>query len=204
MKNKCGFLFHMLLYSVTIMIITLITGCSTSTSEQNIELALKSAVPYYRDNAIRITITATTDLNAYHNQANSCSLYFIQAQNREVLDKLIARRQLLQEMFNGDQRIKGVLQIDEHTMMPGEKVHFNLARVEDARYLAIIAGYYPFPGPDYSVVTGFPISLHKNGYFISNYTATFSPLLINLKLGKVNIVKKELSQTDGKRLETKI
>lgn len=169
----------------------LVSGCSLSPSPAELKSAFENAIPDYADEGIRLSVSATTDLNAYHHQPNSCSLFVIQSENRGVLDKLIADSSLLQEIFNGESKAQGILQINQLTLMPGQMVFTSLPRAERARFVAAVAGYYPSPGPDSSFIFAFPQKLLKNGYFLPDYSAIYQPVTITLKLGRLNVVQAE-------------
>lgn len=183
------FKFPFYLSVLTTLLSMLTGGCTQSPSTVELKSAFENAIPYYSDDAINLFVTTSVDLNSYHNQPNSCSLLIIQSDNRGVLDTLISDADLLQGVFNGEQKSPGVLQINRYFLMPGEIIRITLPRVERAQYVAVIAGYYPSPGPEYSFVSPIPLKLNTKGWFFPDYYAEYQPLHIYLKLGRLNVTQ---------------
>ncbi|MGV3344536.1 type VI secretion lipoprotein TssJ [Enterobacteriaceae bacterium LUAb1] len=177
-----------------LLLLTLvISGCAQTPAKEELQAAFDNAQPFYADDAITLTINTTADLNSYHHQPNSCSLFVIQAEERTILDNLIADTTILQGLFNGEQRASGVLQVNQFTLMPGQQYFSTLPRADRAKYIALIAGYYPSPGPDYSFVISLPIKLSRQGFIFPDYSAAYEPLNITLKLGRLNVLQAEFT-----------
>lgn len=191
MQRLYYFFSHFYFQIIFVLLMMLISGCSFSPSPTEIKSAFDNATPYYDDDAIKLVVTATADLNSYHQQPNSCSLFVIQSEVRNQLDTLISDPVLLQGLFSGEQKASGILQINQYILMPGEAMSTTLPRAERAQYVAVIAGYYPSPGPDYSFVSAFPLKLIKHGWLFPDYSAEYQPQTISLKLGRLNVIQAE-------------
>lgn len=168
----------------------IINGCASPTNDV-LQNAFDNAMPLYADDALKFDIKTTADLNSYHQQANSCTVFIVQAQEREILDKLISNVNLLQGLINGEQKEHGVLQLDKITLMPQQHVQFTLPRITRSRFVAIIPGYYPAPNSDISFVIELPLKLHKQGWMFPDYTAEYIPLSVTMTLGRLNVIQEE-------------
>lgn len=178
--------------NIIISMIFLTTGCTLLTpSSEKLKNIFDYTTSNYAEHALNLNISTTPDLNSYHNQSNSCSLFVIQSEDRAVLSKLINDTNMLQHLFNGEQKVNDVLQINQFTLMPNRIFSSTLPRAERAKYIAILAGYYPAPGPDYSFVVELPMKLQKQGLLFPDYSANYEPLDITLKLGRLNFIQAE-------------
>lgn len=189
MKRHHSFLSFFYCPALVVSLAILMSGCSLSPSPSELKSAFDNNQADYSDDGIRLSISTTTDLNAYHHQPNSCSLFVIQSENRGALDRLIADSVLLQQIFNGENKAQGILKINQYTLMPGQTFSTSLPRAERARFVAVIAGYYPSPGPDSSFISAFPQKLIKTGFLFPEYSAEYQPQTITLKLGRLNVVQ---------------
>lgn len=191
--------------AIIVSLVMLMSGCSLSPSPSELKSAFDNALPDYSDDGIQLSVSTTSDLNAYHHQPNSCSLFVIQSENRGALDRLIADSTLLQTIFNGENKAQGILQMNQYTLMPGQTVSTSLPRAERARFVAVIAGYYPSPGPDSSFISAFPQKLIKTGFFFPEYSAEYEQQTITLRLGRLNVVRADFKpQGDQYMLMKKI
>lgn len=191
MQRRHSFISFFYSPAVAISLTMLMSGCSLSPSPAELKSAFDNVIPSYADDGIKLSVTTTTDLNAYHHLPNSCSLFVIQSENRGALDRLIADTVLLQGIFNGENKAQGILQINQYALMPGQTVATSLPRAERAKFVAVIAGYYPSPGPDSSFISAFPQKLIKTGLLFHDYSAEYQPQTITLKLGRLNVVQAE-------------
>lgn len=188
-KKKCLSASVMLSTKVSLLVLlSIASGCATP-SRELLQNAFNNAEPFYADNALKFDLKTTADLNAYHQQAESCTVFIIQAQERGVLDKLILDASLLQDLINGEQKVQGVLQLNKVTLMPQQDVQFSVSRAERAKFVAIIPGYYPAPNPNYSFVVELPLKLHKHGWLFPEYIAAYEPLSVTMKLGRLNVIQ---------------
>ncbi|MCW7762724.1 type VI secretion lipoprotein TssJ [Photorhabdus luminescens] len=175
-------------------VILLINGCSHSISNDEKRLqAIEQAKPVYASNAIRLKITAVPQLNVFNNMSNSCTILIVQAEKREQLDKLLANSALLRNLFAGTGATEQILQLDNYVMMPGQSVSLHIDRAEQARYIALIAGYYPAPDSTHTRVLSLPLRLEQHGWWNSSWNAEFIPMSINLTLGRYAITRSDFS-----------
>ncbi|NHB91182.1 type VI secretion lipoprotein TssJ [Photorhabdus cinerea] len=190
MKNKMNF-YNVIKRSFSVLlIILLISGCSDSISNNEKRLqAIEQARPVYANNAIRLKMMADPQLNVFNNMPNSCTILIAQAEKREQLDKLLANPTLLRNLFAGTGATENILQLDNYVMMPGQSVSLHIDRAEQARYVALIAGYYPAPGSTHVRVLSLPLRLEQSGWWNKSWSAEFVPMNIDLMLGRYAITR---------------
>ncbi|OCQ51984.1 Type VI secretion lipoprotein [Photorhabdus australis subsp. thailandensis] len=194
MKNKMNF-YNIIKRSFSVLlIILLISGCSDSISNNEKRLqAIEQARPIYASNAIRLKMTADPQLNVFNNMPNSCTILIAQAEKREQLDKLLANPTLLRNLFAGTGATENILQLDNYVMMPGQSVSLHIDRAEQARYIVLIAGYYPAPGSAHVRVLSLPLRLEQSGWWNKSWRAEFVPMNIDLMLGRYAITRSHVS-----------
>lgn len=170
-----------------------ITGCSSPSINEERQRAIETARAIYASNAIRLRIAAEPQVNAFNNMANSCTVIIVQAQNREWLDKLMANPVLLRNLFSGAGAAEGLLQLDSYVMMPGQTVSLHIDRAQQARYVAVIAGYYPAPDNTDTRIYPLPLSLSQEGWLHTHWRAKYIPMCVTLTLGRQTIVNSGVS-----------
>ncbi|EEC7796050.1 type VI secretion lipoprotein TssJ, partial [Escherichia coli] len=60
-------------------------------------------------------------------------------------------------------------------------------RSEGAKYVGIIAGYYPFPGKQHMVLLDIPVNVIEDGWWNKSLHASLSPLFKKISMGKESI-----------------
>lgn len=177
---------------ILLTLLLVISGCSSPAKNEQRQQAIDAARAIYANNAIRLEIISEPQMNAFNDLANSVTVIIAQVQSREQLDKLMANPVLLRSLFSGTGVTEGLLQLDSYVMMPGQSVSLHIDRVEQAHYVAVIAGYYPAPDPTHSRIYPFPISLTQEGQWHKRWLAEYIPVRISLTLGRQTIVRSEV------------
>lgn len=185
-------------FSVLILLLPfVISGCSSPSENEQRKQAIESAQAVYANGAIQLKLKAEPMLNAFNDTANSCTVVIVQSKQRAQLDKLLNNPTLLRTVFNGNGVSEGLLQIDSYTMMPGQTVALHIDRVEESRYIAVIAGYYPAPDKNHTRVYSLPLSVTQQGWFNKSWTAQYVPARIALTLGRNAIVQSGISAVNA-------
>lgn len=174
-------------------LVLVMSGCSSPSKNEQRQQAIDVARAIYASNAIRLTLTAEPQMNAFNNMANSSTIIIAQASNREQLDKMMANPALLRNLFSGTGVAEGVLQLDSYVMMPGQSVSLHIDRAEQARYVSIIAGYYPAPDMAHTRIYPLPLSLTTEGWWHKRWLAKYIPIRVALTLGRQTIVRSQVS-----------
>ncbi len=178
---------HLCLIS-TIMVLN---GCSrdmatTASTEQQ---ALNEVLAPYAQAAITVNITATPDLNAWNDIANSCSLLVIQAQKSSSLSNVLANPAQLKTLFSGAGSEDEILKVDRYPVMPGQRTTLHIDRTENTRYVAIVAGYYPFPKKQHMAIVSIPVITASEGWWDKKWSAEMVTLVLNVTLGSQSITQ---------------
>lgn len=185
--------------SVFILLMLLfISGCSSSPNKVRREQAIESARAVYAGGAIQINLNAEPMMNAFNNTASSCKVVIIQSHDRQNLNDLLKNPASLHMIFSGASVREGILQVDNYTLMPGQSVSLHIDRVENSRYVAIVAGYYPAPDKNHSRIYSLPISVTQQGWLNQSWTAQYLPARISITLGRNAIVQSNIAPRSAK------
>ncbi|ELK1221650.1 type VI secretion lipoprotein TssJ, partial [Escherichia coli] len=89
--------------------------------------------------------------------------------------------------FIGVGKADGILKIDKYIAMPGQDITLHLDRSEGAKYVGIIAGYYPFPGKQHMLLLDIPVDVTEQGWWKKSLHTSLSPLFKKISMGKESI-----------------
>jgi type VI secretion system VasD/TssJ family lipoprotein len=169
----------------------LLGGCQYSPLLNNDE-AQATKIPVaasFSPNAISIEIQADPDLNVLHGMANSCSLLVLQSATDGTLNKLLASPDALKSLFNDAGAQNEILKVDKYAAMPGQVATLHIDRSENARYVAIVAGYYPFPQLQQMRLVAIPTKLVSNHWWQFSNLRQLASLTLKIRLGKSGITR---------------
>lgn len=136
--------------------------------------------------AITLNMVATPDLNTVNGLANSCTVLILQASTRSEFDDLIKDPERMKQLFLSAGGDKKQLSLDRYVMMPGQHSVLHIDRAERARYIAVLAGYYPEPGEEQTAILAVPVEVVKKGMWpwSNRWHASLSPLNASFTLGR--------------------
>lgn len=178
------------MYFAILLMATLINGCTTNTEMASTEQqAIKNIEMPFSEGAISLDIRTDPDLNAWHNVANSCTVLIIQAQNKSTLSKLLSDPFALKGLFSGAGAQDDILKVDRYAAMPGQRTTLHIDRSENTRFVAIVAGYYPFPQKQHMVLIAIPVSSKSQGWWHPVWQAQLTPLSLLVRLGREAITE---------------
>lgn len=159
----------------------LLTGCAPKQSE------LPPAAAPFASAAITLKLNARPDLNLVNGLANSCTLLLLQGTDEASLKKTLASPAALKAFFAGtgaDGEASGaVLAVDRYVMMPGQSTVLHIDRVMDARYVALVAGYYPFPSDRQMRIVAVPVEQFSRGWWRPERRQRLKPLVLSAVFG---------------------
>jgi len=174
--------------SLLLLALSQLNGCATSTdkviSEQQ---AIAQVAAPFAQAAVTLDIQADPDLNALHGMANSCTLLIVQAEKSATLNQLLSNPLALKKLFSAAGAQQEILKVDRYSAMPGQSVTLHIDRSENSRYLAIVAGYYPFPQPQHMKLVAVPVETSSQGWWQKTWQAQLAPLSLSLRLGSDSI-----------------
>lgn len=167
---------------------SLLVGCSASPSAITTPAeAISQVTAPFAEGAITLNIQTDPDLNALQGIANSCTLLVVQAEQSSTLNKLLSTPTALKSLFSAAGAQDDILKVDRYAAMPGQSTTLHIDRSEKARYIAIIAGYYPFPQKQHMVLIAIPVTTTSQGWWHPTWSASLSPLTLTLHLGSNSI-----------------
>lgn len=171
-------------------LITLVSGCSSVNSALggNTTKEAKAEVSWdYARDAIQIELDSGTDLNDYFSQPHTVVLGVFQlADTKAFIATLKDIDKLKQVLANGNPD-KDVLQLDRYVVSPDKHTILTLDRVQDARYIGLVAGYYHFSPDDAAKLFRIPLNIDSSGMISTSYTAQPAQLALKLQLGRQRI-----------------
>lgn len=162
-----------------------LSGCSTDTSGHN-GAEPQVAAPFAQS-AITLEIQTDPDLNALHGSANSCTLLVIQAPQAATLNHLLSNPVTLRNLFSAAGAQDEILKVDRYPAMPGQISTLHIDRSENARYIAVVAGYYPFPQQQHMALVAIPVIKPGLTGLLTGRNARLEPLALRLRLGSTGI-----------------
>jgi len=167
---------------------TLLSSCvanpSMVTSEKK---AIDQMAAPFAQGAITLEVQTDPDLNALHGIANSCTLLVVQTQKISTLNKLLSSPFALKSLFSGAGAQEGILKVDRYPAMPGQRTTLHIDRSENSRYIAIVAGYYPFPQKQHMVLVAVPVASQSRGWWRPEWHAELTSISLKLRLGSNSI-----------------
>lgn len=171
---------------------TLLFGCSGDQDSKKVsaeQQAVDQVTAPFAQGAITLNITAEPGLNSWNEIANSCTLLVIQAQKARSLNKILSNPAQLKSLFSGAGAEDDILKVDRYAAMPGQRTTLHIDRSENTRKVAIVAGYYPFPEKQHMAMVSIPVTLNSTGWWTKTWTATLSPLTLDVTLGSQSITQ---------------
>lgn len=169
---------------------TVLMGCAADPSAiSTAEQAASQVSAPYAEGAITLNVVTDPDLNALQGIANSSTLLVIQAQKTETLNKLLSSPAALKNLFSAAGAQDEILKVDRYAAMPGQSTTLHIDRSENTRYVAVVAGYYPFPQKQHMVLFAVPVTTLNKGWWRPTWSAELSPVKVNLRLGSDSIIE---------------
>lgn len=176
-----------------VILALLLTGCSHQDPKLR-QQAIDGVAQPFAKSAITIRLSAQPNLNMWNGLANSSSILVIQSGNAATLDKLLNNPVLLKAMFAGTGSEGDILQTDRYVVMPGQQNILHIDRAENTRYIAVVAGYFPFPDSRHIARFTIPMTLATHGWQNTIWAAQLVPLSADVTLGQESIVAHKQDQ----------
>lgn len=173
---------------VLVLTTLLLSGCTADPAAFSSEKqAIDQVAAPFSQGTITLEIQTDPDLNALHGIANSCTLLIIQAQKTSTLNKLLSSPFALKNLFSAAGAQDDILKVDRYPAMPGQSTTLHIDRGENTRYIAIVAGYYPFPQKQHMALVAIPVESESSGWWHKTWSAQLLPLSLKLRLGSNSI-----------------
>ncbi|MFX2610784.1 type VI secretion system lipoprotein TssJ [Enterobacter mori] len=174
----------------TVLAAALLIGCAGETPSAITEQqAIDQVAAPFAPGGITVELQTDTDLNALNEIANSCTVLVIQAQKATTLNSVLSNPFALKSLFTAAGAQDDILKVDRYAAMPGQISTLHIDRSENTRYIAVVAGYYPFPQKQHMSLVAIPVTTVNSGWWSPDWSAHLSPLTLRMRLGSDSITQ---------------
>lgn len=178
------------LYGVLLLLLSGLTGCGlTGPSNAEKQDKVKAEVKWpFAKNGIMIELASDLDLNYYSGQAHTLVLGILQLDDEKTFPKLLTKPADLMKSLTSGNLPAGVLQLDRYVLSPDTRLLLEVDRVQDAKFVGIVAGYYQFDAARSVRYFRIPLNMKSSGLITKDYKAEPAVLALRLGLGAQRIV----------------
>ncbi|WP_176461096.1 type VI secretion system lipoprotein TssJ [Janthinobacterium sp. PC23-8] len=152
------------------------------------EQAFTEVVWDYAKEGIVLDATAQLQLNTYQGEPHTLLLGVYQMADSAVFQKLIADPAALAQSLGGTPGNDVFLQYSHYVVEPGQHVILMIDRVQKARFVGVVAGYYDMLGPASARLFEVPVTYASKGMLSSTWSVVPKPLTVRMTLGPNAIV----------------
>lgn len=180
---------HLLLLALAGALL-LVQGCSSVNSALggNTQKEAQAEVSWdYARNAIQIELASDDNLNAYFNQPHTLVMGVFQLEDPKAFQKMLGDAGKLKTMLASGDAGQDVVQFDRYVVSPGKHTILDIDRVQGARYVGIVAGYYDFDPLVSARLFRIPLNIQTSGLVSTTYTARPAHLALRIQLGRTRI-----------------
>lgn len=180
----------LLLFSLT-GLLAFVQGCSSVNSAMggNTQKEAKAEVSWdFKRNGIQIELVAASDMNAYFNQPHTLVLGVFQLEDSKAFIQLLNDKKTLVSMLASGNPGKDILHMDRYVVSPDKRTILDIDRVQSAKFVGIVAGYYNFDPPAASRLFRIPLNIQTEGLISTTYKAEPANLALRLYLGRQHIL----------------
>ena len=170
-----------------------LAGCgATGSSKEEKQDKAKAEVKWpYAKNAIMIELASDVDLNFYANRSHTIVLGVLQFDDEKAFPKLLTQPADIIKALSTGTLPTGVLQLDRYVVSPDARLLLEIDRVQDAKFVGIVAGYYQFDASRSARYFRIPLTMQSSGVITKDYKAEPAVLALRLALGSQRIVNAE-------------
>lgn len=174
-----------------LLLFALLQGCSAVNSAMggNSQKEAKADVSWdYAPKAIQIELASDEQLNAYSGQAHTVVLAVFQLEDAKAFTQLLGDAAGLKAMLASGDAASGIIQMDRYVVSPGKRTLLDIDRLQDTKFVGIVAGYYDFDPVAGARLFRIPLNIDSSGLISTTYTAQPAHLALRLQLGRSRIV----------------
>ncbi|WP_269497576.1 type VI secretion system lipoprotein TssJ [Castellaniella sp. S9] len=165
-------------------------GCSSVNSAMggNTQKEAKAEVSWdFARDAIQIELASDDNLNAYFDQPHTLVMGVFQLEDAKAFTKLLGDAGQLKTILATGDAGQDVIQLDRYVVSPGKHTILDIDRVQDAKFVGIVAGYYHFDPTASSRLFRIPLNIETSGLVSTTYKAQPAHLALRLQLGRTRI-----------------
>jgi type VI secretion system VasD/TssJ family lipoprotein len=190
MSAQLGWGVRRCVFGSLLMGVLVLAGCGvTGPSKEEKQDKAKADVTWpYATNGIMIELVTDIDLNFYANRAHTLVLGVLQFEDPKAFPKLLTEpTELVKSLTKGNLPL-GALQLDRYVISPDSRLLLEIDRVQDAKYVGVVAGYYQFDSSRSARYFRIPLNMQSSGMISKDYKAEPAVLALRLSLGSQRIV----------------
>lgn len=186
-------------YAVLSLIVAMLAGCGASgaSKDEKQDKAKATVKLPYAKNGIMIELASDMNLNFYANSAHTLVLGVLQLGDEKTFPKLLTQPAALMKAMSSGNLPSDVLQLDRYVVSPDARILLEVDRVQDARFVGIVAGYYGFDTARAVRYFRIPLNIQSSGFITKDYKAEPAVLALRLSLGSQRIVNAEILTHDA-------
>ena len=162
------------------------SGPQTEQDEKLQNLNLNPSRPY-ATRAIQIRYRADENLNRYEDKPHTLTLVVYQVTDIKWFNNNIKDAAGLTTLLGAEKPDPSVLAVDRFFIEPGEVNQIELDRYENAKWVAIVAGYYDLRPGQVTRSYELPVLIETKGTFFKTNQARMGALGMNLYFGPSSI-----------------
>jgi hypothetical protein len=151
--------------------------------------------PYAKE-AILVDMVADIDLNFYSNQPHTVVLGVVQVADAKVFVDWLAKPEAVLKTLVSGKAATEVLKFERYVVTPGKKTALKIDRVQDAKFVWFVAGYYQFNAIQAARLFKIPLNIQTSGIVTTTYKSEPAVLALRLFLGSDRIVNAEILTYD--------
>ncbi|ANN76538.1 type VI secretion system lipoprotein TssJ [Bordetella flabilis] len=145
--------------------------------------ALKAMKWTYAADGVQVAITADPQLNQSTGQPHTLALTVVQMEDPSVFAPYAANSARMSALLLADSPPQGLLSLDRIFVSPGENRTVTLPRVEKAKYVGLVTGYYHLDPIRSARLYQIGVEVDSSGIVVKTRNASPEPLKIDLRLG---------------------
>ncbi|MER1967069.1 type VI secretion system lipoprotein TssJ [Castellaniella sp. GW247-6E4] len=168
----------------------LVQGCSSMNSAMggNTQKEAKAEVSWdYARSAIQIELASDDNLNAYFNQPHTLVMGVFQLEDPKTFMKLLGDSGKLKTILATGDAGQDIVQLDRYVVSPGKRTILDIDRVQNTKFVGIVAGYYDFDATASARLFRIPLNIQTSGLVSTTYKAEPAHLALRVQLGRTRI-----------------
>ena len=162
------------------MILSTITACASQ--------PLPPPQWKFEREAIRMHVFADEQLNLNQGTPHTLLLCVYQLKDPNEFNHLAGFREGLYQLLECDHYDATVATVSRLIVHPGQDRHFTFDRAQDAKYLAVVAGYYTIQKENIVRMIDIPVVIEKSGFLWRNKVQKPDSVYVELTLGPKQIL----------------
>lgn len=141
----------------------------------------------YKKDAISVAISATPDLNFYNNQSHAVTAVIYELSEPNIYNQMLDSQEGIVKLLEGGAFDASALSRSKINIQPGEFREVILDRVEKARYVAVVVGFYSI-GNAKKISRLYPIVLKKRWKYFWIKEKEGPQMFLNIRLGRDSFI----------------